>query len=186
MCHFVTAVLPKEVDAAGLDAIARKHHRQLEALSNASIEAQLLPGERYYLTTLGHCDCGTALGARARDASNEPGDHRLELKQLRAKGWSETKISRWLAQKQAVNARDDRVRSTRENPHTDDWKALIEEVLDSRLTPYIGILLHMYSGPLSCRIQLSGRQVVPVGELTEDVLANVKEDVIYEFRRSRP
>ena len=72
----------------------------------------------------------------------------LSSSTLHPKGWSETKISRWLAQKQAVNARDDRVRSTRENPHTDDWKALIEEALDSRLTPYIGILLHLYSGPL--------------------------------------
>jgi hypothetical protein len=27
------------------------------------LEAQLQPGERLLLTTAGHCDCGTALGA---------------------------------------------------------------------------------------------------------------------------
>jgi hypothetical protein len=58
--------------------------------------------------------------------------------------------------------------------------------LPDTATPYMGILPHMYSGPLSCRIQLSGRQVVPIGELTEDILGDVKEDVIYEFRRSSP
>jgi hypothetical protein len=51
--------------------------------------------------------------------------------------------------------------------------------------PYIGILLHMYSGPLSGRIQLSRRQIVPAGELTADPLADLEQDVIYEFRRTQ-
>ena len=186
MCHFITAVLPKEADAPGLDAIARRHHRQFEALSNSSIESQLRSGEHYFLTTVGHCDCGTALGASARDGSRAPREHHADIRQLRSKGWSETKIARWLEQKQQVSARDDRVRSSRDIPSTGDWRALIKEVLESGLTPYVGILLHMYSGPLSGRIQLAGRQVVPLSELTEDMLAGIQEDVIYEFPRGRP
>jgi hypothetical protein len=186
MCHFITAILPKEADTPSLDVIARKHHRQFEPLSNLSIEAQLRPGERYFLTTLGHCDCGTALGAGARDESQDSRDHHAGLKQLRAKGWSETKIARWLEQKQQVSARDDRVCSSRDIPRTEDWRQFIEEVLESGLTSYLGVLLHWYSGPLSARIQLAGRQVVVLRDMTEGTLAEVKEDVIYEFKRARP
>ena len=186
MCHFITAVLPKEADAPKLDAIARKHDRQFEPLSNSSIEAQLRQGERYFLTTLGHCDCGTSLGASVRDEFEVSRDHHTAIERLRTKGWSETKISRWIKQKQHVSDRDDRVRSTSETSRANDWRGLIEDVLDSRLTPYMGILLHMYSGSLSARIHLAGRQVLVLSDLTDSTLAEIKEDVIYEFKRGRP
>ena len=184
MCHFVTAVLPVAADVSRLDAIARRHHRQLQALANSSIEAQLLPNERYFLTTLEHCDCGTALGAHSRTKTTGTGGHNSELERLRARGWSEAKLTKWLEQKQRVSARNARVRSSQEAPDTSHWRRLIEEILNSGLTRYVGLLLHMYSGPLSGRIQLAGRQVVLVEDLTEELLAGVDEDVLYEFRSS--
>lgn len=72
MCHYITASLPGSADHAALDALARGYGRQFKPLSNPDIEAQLQPGERYFITTLGHCDCGTPLGALAQGSRRSP------------------------------------------------------------------------------------------------------------------
>lgn len=63
MCLFITAVLPASASYARLDRIAIEYDRQFDPLHNESMEKQLLRSERYFLTTPGHCDCGTSLGA---------------------------------------------------------------------------------------------------------------------------
>jgi hypothetical protein len=184
VCHFITAVLPDDARLGVLDPIARKHGRRFQPQGNSSVEAQLRPGERYFVTTVGHCDCGTPLGALVpRPGSRKPLDHEVVLKQLRAKGWSETKISRWLAQKRGVEARDQRIRSDDETPAIDAWVAFLTEVLESKTTSYIGVLLHWYGGPLSERIPLGGREAIRFDDSAEAMLSHLKEDVLYEFRR---
>jgi hypothetical protein len=58
--------------------------------SDPALEAQLQPGERLLLTTAGHCDCGTALGAHERKAAllerRRRSDERKEAS-FRRKGW---------------------------------------------------------------------------------------------------
>lgn len=186
MCHFVTAVLPREAPVSELDAIARRHHRRLQPQANPSIEAELRPGERYFLTTSGHCDCGTPLGALARGRMKKPLDCEGEAKRLRALGWGETKISRWLAQKAQAAERNAFVRHAEGTLAMDEWLQFLTDVLGSKLTPYIGILLHWYDGPLTGRLQLQGREVVGLSDVTVDTLARLKEDVIYEFRSLGP
>jgi hypothetical protein len=179
MCHFITAVLPQGAKVSELDDVARRHGRQFQPQPNASVEAKLRPGERHFLTTLGHCDCGTSLGERARQASGESRSHDAEAKRLRARGWSETKISRWLAQKRETAARDARVQATENVAQSDDWLPFLREVAESQLTSYVGLLVHWYSGPLTGRVTLHGREVVA---LSPDTLADIKEDVLYEFK----
>jgi hypothetical protein len=87
MCYYITAVLPLSANQVALAAIAHKYGRRLQPLTNPSIEAQLQAGEKYFVTTVGHCDCGTALGALAREyAQTKPVDQLAQERKLKLKG----------------------------------------------------------------------------------------------------
>ena len=145
-------------------------------MSNKYVARHLDDGEQYFYTTRDHCDCGTSLG------SSSFGDKResklsKQLKTLRRKGWSETKIERWLKDKE-------KARSNRPKPESDAaiWVALISEVLESTNAKYVGLLLHFYSGDLNDeQIAISRVETVPRLELSEDRLRAIREDVLYRF-----
>lgn len=63
MCDFITAVLPAKAKVDEVSRIFEAHQRVLKPLENASIRRQLQPGEVYFKTTPGHCDCETVLGS---------------------------------------------------------------------------------------------------------------------------
>jgi hypothetical protein len=181
MCHYVTAVLPKSAAHGDLDALARKHGRQFQPLSNPSIEAQIGPDERYFITTTGHCDCGTPLGALVHGASRTPDWSGQEQRLLR-KGWSKAKVARAITQKQE-DFRASAESSAESNLQTvSSWLDFIGAVLGSGKTSHLGLLLHMYSGSVEGRIDLAGRETVRSTELTGELLGHMKEDVLYVFR----
>ncbi len=170
MCHFITAVLPESADHERLDAIARHHGRQFARLPNPGVEAQLRPDEQYFLTTVGHCDCGTALGALARSEHGAPDWKALEQRLLK-KGWSRTKVARAIGQKQEdyrsasdASAQDSRTSLT-------GWMNFIAAVLESGKVSHLGLLLHMYTGSIGSRVELGGRDEIRTRDLTIEVLA---------------
>lgn len=179
MCHFVTAVLPESANREALTTIVDSYGRKLEPLANASIEAQLRPGERYFLTTHGACDCGTALGAligeeaaiqKRKDAANS------EEAKLKKKGWSQSKIARWRAQKAEHFAKPTHTQESTE------WTQLLKDVLSSGYTESIGLLLHWYNGSLSGQVEIKGRKVISAPQITPEMLGRIQEDVLYEFK----
>ena len=181
MCHFVTAVLPNTVPREVLDGIAKLHGKQFEPLENLSVQEQLRATESYVLATAGVCDCGTGLGALTRSESSVHGRNEDEDR-LRRKGWSETKIARSLDMKEGRSLAQHAKREEAALENVQIWLELLAQVFSSNRVPYVGLLLHWYSGPLNSRIQLHGRQVVRREELTAKVLASMREDVVYEFR----
>ena len=98
MCFFISAILPISANISVLAGVMDRYGRALKPQSNPALEAQLQPGERLLLTTAGHCDCGTALGALERKAAllerRRRSDERKEAS-LRRKGWGESRIQRW-------------------------------------------------------------------------------------------
>ena len=179
MCHYITAVLPASADIAALTALAEKYGRRLRALSNPSIRRQLQAGENYFLTTPGHCDCGTPLGARTADAAD---DGQAQMRKLRLKGWSETKIARWSEQRgehQAQKTAADRIAA---EAGIAEWQAFLAAALARNDTPYICLLLHRYDGALDRDMELSARQTVKLREVDAVFLHAMSEDVLYEFR----
>ena len=180
MCHFVTAVLPARVNHALLAEIAVRHGRALKPLKSPSIEGQLKTGERYFLTNRVHCDCGTALGALGRTESELESRKSAiddEEQKLRRKGWSAAKINRWKEQKSRHLARP------KDAADTTDWQALLTEMCQSGQTPYVGLLLHWYDGPIEGRVELRGRESVKVKNLGSETLSRMHEDVLYEFQK---
>lgn len=181
MCHYITAVLPGSADHAALDALARRHGRQFLPLSNPGIEAQVQPGERYFLTTVGHCDCGTPLGALS-NGSKRPPDRQAQEQRLLKKGWSKAKIDRALAQKQEDLRASKEAASETNLKAVSSWLDFIGAVLGSGKTTHLGLLLHFYSGSIESRIELAGRETVRSGDLDGEFLGRMKEDVLYVFR----
>lgn len=112
------------------------------------MEAQLQPGQRLLLTTAGHCDCGTALGAFERKAAllerRRRSDERKEAS-LRRRGWGESRIQRWRNQQQKISSGHD--------PQAGliDWERLLIDMLSQPRTPYVGLLLHWYGGVSTSR-----------------------------------
>lgn len=146
------------------------------------MEAQIGPSERYFVTTTGHCDCGTPLGALVPRTSRTP-DWAVQEQRLLAKGWSKSKVARAIAQKKE-RIRVSAESSARTNLQAmSSWLSFIGAVLDSGKTSQLGLPLHWYSGSIESRIDLAGRETVRSTELTGELLGHMKEDVLYAFRQ---
>lgn len=178
MCHFISAVLPASVDIASLSVIAEKHGRRLRPQDNRSIEQALKPGESYFVTTAGHCDCGTALGRHA-NASAATGA--TELRKLRLKGWSEAKIARWREQRDAHQAGKGAVARAASEADIARWQSFLADMLAHKHAPYVCLLIHLYDGDLDRDIVLAGRVAVKLRDADAHFLRALSEDVLYEF-----
>lgn len=148
------------------------------------IECQLRPGESYHLTTVGHCDCGSPLGALA-NLPQDAGDEEAAVSKLRSKGWSATKIARWQQQKSdQLGARVARERAQMLD-RAQPWLDFIEAILVRGGQPYLGLLLHMYDGSVNDGPPYTRRQPVAFVDLDAERLGGMERDVLYEFRAPR-
>jgi hypothetical protein len=187
MCRFVTAVLPASADAAALDALVRSFGRRLLPIHAGGVRAHLREDERYFLTTLGHCDCDTSLGTgSARDAVGGDGmDARSakDAERLRRKGWSDARIARSLASRSEADARAREQSGRDRRVDAERWRDCLQAVLASGHTDRIALLLHDYSGALDCPIDVRRRETIDAAAIAPDALMAMREDVLYEFRR---
>ena len=194
MCTFITAILPVEVDRAALETRLHAHRLRLQPQANPGLARQLQAGESAFLTTWGHCDCGTPLGcafARAGKSSGRPEDRpAVEARKLRRKGWGEAKIARALSQREDADVRDARVEAGRtaagEGADTlgaEAWLQCLRAVLTSGDTPWIGLLHHLYDGSVDREFALQGRERWSVATLDADALARMREDVVHVIAR---
>jgi len=173
-------------DVCAVRQIARAFALRWEQIHNPSVAKALLPGETYYYTTRGMCDCGTDLGsARRIDATLRPPDHEREAKKLRKKGWGPAKIERRIKDRQADFERKKAEAEARGDVpphHAQIWCDFIHAALDAGSARSIGILLHFYNGGIdSERISIAGRRSLKTNELTAQFLLELEEDTLYEF-----
>ena len=106
MCHFVTLIVPTD-DADAVGAIMKRHGRAADPIDNPSIRKVLKVGERQFLTTSGHCDCGTVLAPRHETAASFEEKLAKHAARLKRKGWSEAKIARTIEDRRRADARPD-------------------------------------------------------------------------------
>lgn len=176
MCFFISSILPDSANISALAEVVERYGRALKPQSNPALEAQLQPNERLLLTTAGHCDCGTALGALERNAAllerRRRSDERKEAS-LRRRGWRVSRIQRWRNQRQNVSSAHD--------PQAGliDWERLLTDLLSQPRTPYVGLLLHWYGGGFDEPIALQGRVSLP---LCAESLGRLREDILAIFR----
>jgi hypothetical protein len=137
VCLFITVLLPKKAHISKIGELAKQHHFGWYNLSN-QITKQLEGEYSYFCTTSGMCDCGTLLGSKCRTSSGK--NLEIEVARLKHKGWSDTKIARWVEQKSAI--KNESINNLGE---VQKWMTFITEILEKRLTTTMGILIHMYS-----------------------------------------
>jgi len=104
-------------------------------------------------------------------------------RRLAAKGWSNARIARSLAQREKAQARH----TAKADTDLARWEGFLRAVLDTGVA-YVGLVLHCYEGPVAAGVALTGRQIVPVGRETPPLraaLASLREDCRYDFRAHR-
>ena len=182
MCHFVTMVLPPDADIESVQQVLGRYGRGFELLQNKHVGKLLKPREVYCLPTPKHCDCGTELGS-APALSAGLADISRDIAKKRRKGWSETKIARWLEQKQDhQQAKKERSKELG-GPGADleDWLGIIRDLRADAGLAYLGIMLHWYTGPLSERIDATRAEFDHDDDMASG-LRHIEEDVLYIVR----
>ena len=185
MCHYITATFPGDARLEAIAALLDRHALGFERIDNPHVRGQLRPGDVQVSTTRKMCDCGTMLASRSRPEVEERTLER-EVRKLRAKGWSEARIERWLAEKAMAADRAVRERGSMADghePEVERWLAVISEALNAGYARRFGLLVHWYSGGLeSERLQLGPTQSVPLSELSATTLLEMREDALLEIR----
>ncbi|HEX6741327.1 MAG TPA: hypothetical protein VF079_05980 [Sphingomicrobium sp.] len=176
MCHFITLIAPTE-DADALRAVMERHGRAAAPIDNPSICQVLRPGERQYLTTRGHCDCGTVLAPR--HTSPAAFDARLakEEARMRRSGWSEAKIARALADRRKADARP----SGGGPDSLELWNALLNDLRDELKLPYAGLLVRFYSGTIATEAFTATRREMDQNVPWHRALASLENDEVTIF-----
>lgn len=145
MCHFIFLILPAKADCAAVGAVCERHERAFRPVDSSKIVSPfLVEGERMYLTTAGHCDCGTPLIPRREDYFVQHNqDHMLvqRAEKLRKDGWKQHKIANWLAQKTALRDKKLQNRNEENKQEINRWHELLSATLDQKLSPYVGLIV---------------------------------------------
>ncbi len=193
MCHYITASCGHTRDEDAIRKLAECLQLAWQPLDNPWVTRHLLlPGERYFYTTRSSCDCGTQLGSRRWAESLVPAHEariERELQKHRKRGWTETRIQRWLEQ---LRANEDRHREqfTGPRPETgtgseiDRWIEFVTGVVQGKWADWVGVLLHSYQGYLETEeLEVKPSQWLSLPELKRETLLDLEEDVLYRFSR---
>ena len=175
MCYFITLILPKAYFAQ----INRSVH---QVYNNADLSDGLRPTEVAFRLSA-ECDCGTALGSLERQSAREH-DARASIQSLRRKGWSESKIQRWLQQKQTTAESKANDLESRIQDDLDHWCRTLKELITETGSPSIGLLLY-FSTPKREQIRTTPRVSLPLDDRLASALSQIKEDIIYDILAPR-
>jgi len=177
MCHFVTLIAPTE-DADSVRAVMERHGRAAAPIDNPSVRSVLRDGESQYLTTRGHCDCGTVLAPR-HDAP-ETLEEKLakEAVRMKRKGWSETKIERAIADRRKADARP----AGGGSDSLELWNAVLDDLCGDLKLPYAGLFVRFYSGAIATEAFKASRRQVPDRREWQDALGSMAHDEVTIFQ----
>lgn len=176
MCHFITLIAPSD-DIEAVRSIMERHGRAATPIDNSSVRKALRAGERQYLTTRGHCDCGTVLAPRHDTPEALEVKLAKEVTRLRRKGWSESKIARaTLDQRKA----DGRPRGGGADS-LELWNAALSDLGKELKLPYVGLFIRFYSGAIATEIFDVSRRQVPKNMQWRDALGSIEHDEVTIF-----
>ncbi|HEY4885829.1 MAG TPA: hypothetical protein VII08_19560 [Myxococcales bacterium] len=187
MCTFVLGTLPA---SAPLKSLERDFFRFTE-VNAGSVASVLPPGELFGRMTGRHCDCGTALGIAAKmdriaEHNRESIEHKLD--RLQRKGWSRTRIERWLAQVEADQDRHAKVKADGAADKARVWRDWLHHALEVVGVEHVGLLVDDYDGLLDDAYTIDEKPAPSVRELRVDdvdegILERVEKGVLYRVRR---
>ncbi|MDR0592123.1 MAG: hypothetical protein LBG60_02455 [Bifidobacteriaceae bacterium] len=190
MCYFITAT----VRGAGLDALNQALRDagtgvSFADFSDSRVVGRLEPGDLYLRHDTGACDCDTWLGLETRAWGKDAAKRAVtegRTAKLRAKGWSEARIRRWIQERESSADRAGLGPGQEVTAASHDavpWVEVVRAALETARAKRFGLALHWYGGAsLEDRFKL-GRREFALADLTVKLLMSMEEDVLYSFRR---
>lgn len=182
MCHFITAICSSKTKLTEINSVGETYGLKFEDCNNEHIKKQILKTEKYLIKTAKMCHCGTSLGEANFINDTPVRIQKSEIDKLKKKGWTEAKITRYLADKKKNDAKiakknDDIL--TRKSDELDNYINFIQDLFKKTDTELFGLLLHWYSrGPENENIKLTDRKNIPCKNLTLLDLKTLEEDKI--------
>jgi len=180
MCHFITAICSSKTKLSDINIIGEAFDLQFEDCENEHIMKQILTTEKYLIKTSKICDCGTSLGESSYKNNKTARVQKSEIDKLKKKGWTETKITRYIADKKKNEgkvAQQNELILNRKSNELDNYINFIQELLKKTDIETFGLLLHWYSkGPENENIKLTERKIISTKNLTVLDLKTLEED----------
>ena len=188
MCHFITGVFSGNVTVESINAIGKDFELKFENCENDFIQSQLKTSEHYIAKVSKYCDCGTLLGSLNEEkANNIQRTEKAELEKLKKKGWSDSKIERFIAdknkniQKHAFSFEQQREHAIE---NIKEWTDFINRLFAKTSIETFGLLLHWYSGSVENeRIKINGKEIVSKIDFTGMKLLEMEEGKLYLIRK---
>jgi hypothetical protein len=176
MCHFITLIAPTE-NSDAVRAVMERHGRAASPIDNPSIRKVLRDGERQYLTTSGHCDCGTVLAPRHDTPEAFEDKLAREAAKMKRKGWSAAKIARAIEDRRKADSRPDGGGSD----SLELWNAALHDLGRELKLPYAGLFVRFYSGAIATEVFTASRRQVSKCEQWQDALGSMEHDEVTIF-----
>lgn len=183
MCIFITAIIPADFDTAAAKPILEKHSMLFKPLANHFLESQL-QGDRAVLARRSVCDCDTSLGCRGRLKFPEQ-HNKTSADILRKKGWTESKIKRWLHEKEHNAEKRIQEEEEKYNKDLNNWIEFLASLFSENITNRLGLMIHMFSGGLSEeRILLKGVERLEFTADLIEILKGFEQDTVYMIAKA--
>jgi len=176
MCHFVTLIAPTE-NADAVRAVMERHGRAANSIDSLSIRKVRHDGERQYLTTSGHCDCGTVLAPRHNTPEAFEDKLAKEAAKMKRKGWSAAKIARAIEDRRKADSRPDGGGSD----SLELWNAVLHDLGKGLKLSYAGLLVRFYSGAVATEAFSASRRRVSESDQWQDSLSSMQHNEVTIF-----
>jgi len=175
MCQYITLTLPKDTDLESIKPVFEKFGLTQKVIHNQFVEEQIRKKDYYISSTSNMCDCGSVIASNSKQLSTDQ-RYKSDIQRMKKKGWSDTKINRWIEQKQ--NGVHDKELLEDNNR----WTSFIQEITNEKQVVRVGILIHWYSlGLEEEKIEIKEIQNIKVDAITEDTLEKLDYDKMYYF-----
>ena len=177
MCQYITITLPRETRLDEVQSLFDRFEMSQHLIHNAHLQSQIESDYYYINTTSRMCDCDSLIASNAQHL-NEKEKYASDIKRKKKRGWSDTKISRWIKQKEN-SGRNEELKQDNER-----WQQFLKELLTIDQIGKVGVLIHWYDLGLEDElIDLREKRKIKFSDLSEDTLENLEYDILYEFVR---
>ncbi|URD69016.1 hypothetical protein [Leptospira borgpetersenii] len=182
MCYYITSTFPDQVDIEKAKKTLDRYHLQFNEILNSWILKQIPNRRRYFRPTLKICDCGTELGSLN---GNKKKDHKSDTDKLKKKGWSQSKINRWVKERNAYQIKNSVKFDSYKNHNLSEggfWYQFINDWL--QISKEFGLLLHWYDGTIEEEnFELKKIQKIKIEDISEMFFSKMEYDTLYLFQK---
>ncbi|EMO54589.1 hypothetical protein [Leptospira noguchii] len=181
MCYYITATIPNHVNLIKTHEVLQNYNLGFEEIINPNILSQTSNRYFYFRPTTNNCDCETALGKRNRAKNTS---HQSTISKLEKKGWSKTKIDRWLSKKVRSEFNQKTNTSKESNlSETEFWHQLILKFFSINLCNEFGLLIHWYEGSLKEEFKLKNILKINSNHLSNSFFEEMENEILYLFQK---